>query len=139
MDDPTSPTISEVSDPRIPLPRQSDPKISAHEFSLEVSSSSVVLVLLENDSLEDRDDSELNDKPPFDGMLMRRYNFLSFEMRWRLRCSYSRRNLEYSRIRVFARAMRRGGLAMGAVIREINFVIVLYQIAYIQNPPVNRP
>jgi hypothetical protein len=49
------------------------------------------------------------------------------------------RNLEYSRIRVFARAMRRGGLAMGAVIREINFVIVLYQIAYIQNPPVNRP
>jgi hypothetical protein len=62
----------------------------------------VVSMLLENDLLEDRDDSELNDKLPFDGMLMRQYNFLSFEMRWHLHCSYSRRNLEYSQIRVFA-------------------------------------
>jgi hypothetical protein len=83
-------------EPRIPLPCQSDPKISAHEFLLEVSSSSVVSVLLESDLLEDRDDSKLNDKLPFDGMLMRWYNFLSFEMWWRLRCSYSHRNLEYS-------------------------------------------
>jgi hypothetical protein len=87
-------------------------------FLIKVSSFSVVLVLLENDSLEDRDDSKLNDKLPFDGMLMRQYNFLSFEVRWCLCCSYSCCTLEYSQIRVFAQAMHQGGLAMGVVIKE---------------------
>jgi hypothetical protein len=76
------------------------------------------LKLLQRDLLEDRDDSELNDKLPFDGMLMRQYNFLSFKMWWHLCCLYSRRNLEYSWIRVFAWAMCQGGLATGAVIIE---------------------